>query len=380
MAADLPAQSLELHSLVTPEGSLELSLVEVPVPEPQPEEVLVRIEAAPINPSDLGLLLAGADPTQASYGGSPDRPVVTIQLDPRAMRALSGRLGLSLAVGNEGAGVVVAAGSGAGAQALIGRTVALAGGAMYSQYRCVPAAQCLELPVGASPKQGASSFVNPMTTLGMVGTLRREGHRALIHTAAASNLGQMLVKLCIEEEIPLINVVRRPEQAKLLEAIGAVYVCDSSSESFMNDLTAAISETGATLAFDAIGGGTLASQILACMEVAASASATNYSRYGSTTHKQVYIYGSLDTSPTVLTRSFGFAWGMGGWLVGSYLQSIGAEEVGALRQRVASELTTTFASSYTNEVSLSGALEAESIAGYSRRATGEKYLVVPSLT
>jgi NADPH:quinone reductase len=379
MAADVPAQSLELRSLVTTDGSLELSLVEVPVPTPQPDEVLVRIEAAPINPSDLGLLLAGADPTQATFGGSPDRPVVTIPLDPRAMRALAGRVGTSMAVGNEGAGVVVAAGSGAVAQALVGRSVAIAGGSMYSQYRCVPATQCLELPVGTSPKLGASSFVNPMTTLGMIGILRREGHRALVHTAAASNLGQMLVKLCIEEEIPLINIVRKPEQAKLLEAIGAVYVCDSSSESFMNELTDAISETGATLAFDAIGGGTLASQILACMEVAASATSANYSRYGSTTHKQVYIYGALDTGPTVLTRSFGFAWGMGGWLVSSYLQSIGADEVSALRQRVASGLTTTFASSYTNEVSLSDALNTASIAAYSKRATGEKYLVVPTL-
>jgi NADPH:quinone reductase len=378
MATDVPEHSLELRSLVSSEGTLELSLQEVPMPDPRPNEVLVRVDAAPVNPSDLGLLLAGADPATATFGGSADRPVVTLPLEARAMRALSGRVGKSMTVGNEGAGVVVSAGAATEAQALVGRSVAIAGGAMYAQYRCVPASQCLVLPEGTTPKEGASSFVNPMTALGMVGTMRREGHGALVHTAAASNLGQMLVKLCIEEQVPLVNVVRKPEQVDLLTSIGAVHVCDSSAASFMADLISAISDTGATLAFDAVGGGSLAGQILTCMEVAASASAKDYSRYGSTTHKQVYIYGGLDTSPTVLTRSFGFAWGLGGWLVSSFLQSVGPEEAGALRQRVVTELSTTFKSTYTQEVTLIEMLQPASLAAYSKRATGEKYLVVPT--
>jgi NADPH2:quinone reductase len=378
MADDHPTHGLELRSLVTPDGTLELSLAEVPVSALGPGDVLVRVEAAPINPSDLGLLLAGADPAQASFGGTTDRPVVSLPLDPRALRALRARVGSSMAVGNEGAGTVIAAGSGADAQAIVGRTVALAGGAMYSQYRVAQAAQCLVLPEGLSATDGASSFVNPMTTLGMIGTLRNEGHRALVHTAAASNLGQMLVKLCLEEAVPLVNIVRKPEQVELLRSIGAVHVCDSSSPTFMDDLIAAVGETGATLAFDAVGGGSLASQILTCMEVGASASAAAYSRYGSTTHKQVYIYGGLDTGPTVLTRSFGFAWGLGGWLVSSYLQGVTPEEFVALRQRVASGLTGTFASAYTKEISLAEVLNPSALAEYSKRATGEKYLVVPS--
>ena len=378
MGTELPENNLELRSTVTTESTLVLSLDEVPMPVPKPAEVLVRVEAAPINPSDLGLLLAGAEPASASFAGSRERPVVTFPLEARAMRALAGRVGVSMTVGNEGAGVVVAAGSDDAAQALVGRTVAIAGGSMYSQYRCVPATQCLKLPDGMAPRQGASSFVNPMTVLGMIGTLRAEGHAGLVHTAAASNLGQMLVKQCIEDGVPLVNVVRTPQQARLLSSIGAEHVCDSSASSFMTDLIAAIADTGATLAFDAVGGGTLASQILTCMEAAASASAKDYSRYGSTTHKQVYIYGGLDTSPTVLSRSFGFAWGLGGWLVSSYLQRLAPEDVIALRQRVLAGLSTTFASTYTKDVSLAEALQPAVLQAYARRATGEKYLVVPT--
>lgn len=377
MADDLPTESLELRSLVTPDGTVELSLVEVPVPAPQGDELLLRVEAAPINPSDLALLLATADPANGTYGGSAERPTVTLPLDDRTMRALAARVGQSLPVGNEGAGVVVAAGPDADAS-LVGRSVAVAGGAMFSQFRNVPSALCIVLPDGTAPREGASAFVNPMTTLGMIGTLRKEGHRALVHTAAASNLGQMLVKLCIEEAIPLVNVVRRPEQVELLRSLGAEFVCDSSAESFMSDLAAAITATGATLGFDAIGGGPLASQILTCMEIAAAKSMSSYSRYGSTTHKQVYLYGALDMGPTTLTRSFGFAWGLGGWLVSTYLQSVGLEELVAMRDRVVSGLKTTFASSYTKEVSLAGALDRAALIEYARRATGEKYLVVPS--
>ena len=377
MSIDPPATALQLRSLVTDGGVLELSLVDVDVPTPGPDEVVVRVEAAPINPSDLGLLLAGADPAAAAIDGPVDRPVVSVPLTPAAQRALAGRVGQSLPVGNEGGGTVVAAGSSDAAQALVGRVVGFLGGATYSQYRTVKVAQCLALPEGTTAEQGASCFVNPLTTLGMVGTMRREGHTALVHTAAASNLGQMLNRLCQADGVPLVNIVRRPEHAALLRAQGAAYVCDSSAPSFTDDLTAALVATGATLAFDAIGGGRLAGQILAGMEAAANATATEYSRYGSTTHKQVYIYGGLDRGPTELQRTFGMAWGLGGWLLTPFLQQIGPDEAAALRRRVADQVTTTFASAYTQRVSLAGALQLGSIAAYARQATGEKFLITP---
>ncbi len=379
MSDSLPTQALELRTLVRDTGVLELSLINVDVPVPADREVLVRIEAAPINPSDLGLLIAGADLSKATVSGTADRPSVTAPLVDGALRALAARVGQSLAAGNEGAGTVVATGTAPEAQALLGRTVAVAGGAMYAQYRVVDAGLCLVLPEGSSARDGASSFVNPLTALGMVETMRRENHDALVHTAAASNLGQMLVKLCHEENIKLVNIVRKPEQEELLRAIGATYVCNSSSPTFMSDLIAALTETSATLAFDATGGGKLASQILTAMEAAANANASEYSRYGSTVHKQVYIYGGLDQSPTILTRSFGFAWGLGGWLLTPFLQSIGLEGFARLRERVAAELTTTFASTYTREVSLPDALQPDAFLQYSRQATGEKFLIVPNL-
>jgi NADPH:quinone reductase len=377
MTAELPAEALELRSLVTSGGTLELSLQEVPVPDPGPNEVLVRVEASPINPSDLGLLTAGADMSTATVAGTPERPVVTAPIAEAALGALSARLDQSLPVGNEGAGTVVAAGSSEAAQALVGKKVAIAGGAMYSQYRAVDASACLVLPDGATARDGASSFVNPMTALGMTETMRREGHSALVHTAAASNLGQMLVKLCQHDAIPLVNIVRKPEQEELLKSLGATYVLNSTSPSFSTDLVEALKATSATLAFDATGGGTLASQILDGMEKAASATAGEYSRYGSTVHKQVYIYGGLDTSPTVLTRNFGMAWGVGGWLLTWFLAHAGAETFGRLRARVAAELTTTFASNYTREVSLAGMLKPDAFNEYVKRATGEKFLVTP---
>jgi len=274
---------------------------------------------------------------------------------------------------------VVAAGASAAAMGLLGKTVAVVGGAMYAQYRCVDASLCLELPEGTRAVAGASWFVNPMTVLGMVETMRLENHVALVHTAAASNLGQMLNRLCIEEQVPLVNIVRRPEQEELLRSAGATYVCNSTSPAFLDELTAALKETAATLAFDATGGGKLASQILTCMEAAASTAAGSYSRYGSTVHKQVYIYGSLDRGPTELTRNFGMAWGIGGWLLTPFLQKIGPEGMQRLRGRVAAELTTTFASSYTDRVSLAGALKLQAVTAYARQATGSKYLIIPSL-
>jgi len=373
-----PPTGLQLQSLVTADQTLEVFLADVSVPEPGPDEVIVAVEAAPINPSDLGLLFAGADMAAAVVSGTAERPVVTAPIPRAAMRALSGRVGTPMPVGNEGAGTVVAAGSSAAAQALLGKTVAVAGGGMYAQFRQVNAAACLELPNGMTAAEGASSFVNPMTVLGMVETMRRENHSALVHTAAASNLGQMLNRLCIEEQIPLVNIVRRPEQEELLRSAGASHVCNSSSPDFMADLTGALKQTGATVAFDAVGGGRLASQILTCMEAAASATAPSYSRYGSSVHKQVYIYGSLDRGPTELARSFGMAWGLGGWLLTPFLQKIGADDVARLMRRVAKGLRTTFASSYTAEVSLAGALQLAAMADYGRQATGSKYLIRPN--
>ncbi|MDT5137520.1 MAG: NADPH:quinone reductase [Mycobacterium sp.] len=380
MTTDLPDSALELRSLVTSEGALELSLHDVPVPTPAANEVLIRVEAAPINPSDLGLLVASADMTTATVTGTQERPIVTASLAAGSLGALSARVDKSLPVGNEGAGTVVAAGSSSAAQALVGKTVGLAGGAMYSQYRVVDAAACLVLPDGATATDGASSFVNPLTALGMVETMRSEGHSALVHTAAASNLGQMLVKLCQADGVPLVNIVRKPDQEDLLRSLGAVHICNSASPSFSTELVEALKATSATLAFDATGGGTLASQILNGMEQAANATAAAYSRYGSSVHKQVYIYGALDTGPTTLTRNFGMAWGIGGWLLTPFLQRIGAETIARLRARVAAELTTTFASTYTEEVSLAGMLRPEAFTRYVKRATGEKFLVTPQAT
>ncbi len=378
MSTNPAGTGLQLRSLVKKTGELELSLASVPIPEPGSDEVLVRIEASPLNPSDLALLFGGADMNTAKAAGTPARPVITAAVPEQAMRSLAGRLDEPMPVGNEGAGVVVKAGSSEAAQALLGKTVAVFGGAMYAQYRAVKAQQCLVLPSGTAPAEGASCFVNPLTSLSMVEVMRREGHKALVHTAAASNLGQMLNKICIQDGVPLVNIVRSQSQENILRAIGAKYICNSSSPSFMQDLTQACVETGATLAFDAIGGGKLAGQILTCMEAAANLTAKEYSRYGSSVYKQVYIYGGLDRSPTELNRSFGLAWGVGGWLLTPFLQKIGFAEAQKLRERVASQLKTTFASHYTKEVSLAEALTLDAIGAYGKQATGEKFLINPN--
>lgn len=370
--------ALELRSIVRSSGELELSLAEVAVPRPAANEVLVRIEASPLNPSDLGLLFGAADMGSAKASGSPGRPVVTARVPEAAMKAMASRIDLSMPVGNEGAGVVVEAGPSAAAQALLGKTVALIGGAMHAQYRCIVADQCLLLPEGATPADGASSFINPLTALGMVETMRREGHSALVHTAAASNLGQMLNRICIKDGIALVNIVRKQEQADLLKKMGATCVCVTGSPAFLQDLTEALAATGATIAFDATGGGKLAGQILGCMEAALGRKMSEYSRYGTSTLKQVYIYGGLDTGPTEFNRSFGFAWSMGGWLLFPYLQKIGPAAVQALKQRVAAELKTTFASHYAREISLAEVLDLDMIARYNQRTTGEKYLINPT--
>jgi NADPH:quinone reductase-like Zn-dependent oxidoreductase len=369
---------LQLRSLIKRDGQLELSLANVPIPEPAADEVVVRIEASPINPSDLGLLIGAADMTTAKASGSKEAPVVTAEVPEPAMKAMAGRLDQFMPVGNEGAGVVVKTGSSDAAKALMGKTVAMIGGAMYAQYRGLKVTECLPLPAGVTPAQGASCFVNPLTALGMVETMRREGHKALVHTAAASNLGQMLNKICLKDGIGLVNIVRSKEQADILHNIGAKHVVNSTAPAFMDDLTNALVETGATLAFDAIGGGRLAGQILTCMETAANKTAKVYSRYGSNVHKQVYIYGSLDPRPVELNRAFGMAWGVGGWLLFPFLQKIGPAEAAKLRQRVIAELTTTFASHYTQVVSLQEALQLSNISIYGKRATGEKYLINPN--
>jgi NADPH:quinone reductase-like Zn-dependent oxidoreductase len=369
---------LELRSLIKKSGELEISLIPVAIPEPGAAEVVVRVEAAPINPSDLGLLTGAADMSTAKAAGSGDNIVVTATVPEPMMKAMAGRLDQSMPVGNEGAGVVVKAGSSDAAQALLGKTVAMIGGAMYAQYRLMKAADCLVLPPGTTPAEGASCFVNPLTALGMVETMRREGHKALVHTAAASNLGQMLNRICLKDGIDLVNIVRSAEQARLLRDIGARHICDSTAPGFMDDLTEALVATGATIGFDAIGGGKLAGQILTGMEAAINKTAKVYSRYGSNVHKQVYVYGGLDPRPIELNRGFGMAWGVGGWLLFPFLQKIGSADAARLRQRVATELKTTFASHYTRVVSLPEALSLENIAIYNKRATGEKFLINPN--
>jgi NADPH2:quinone reductase len=371
-------EGLQLRSLIKKSGELELSLVRAPIEEPKADEVVVRVEAAPLNPSDLGLMFGPADMNAAKASGTPDSPVVTAPVPEKLMRAMAARIETSMPVGNEGAGVVIKAGASPEAQALLGKTVAVLGGAMYSQYRTLKVAQCLALPEGTKPAEGASCFVNPLTALGMVETMRREGHTALVHTAAASNLGQMLNRICTKDGVGLVNIVRKPEQEELLRSQGAKYVCNSSSHTFMDDLTRALGETGATIAFDAIGGGKLASQILTCMEAVAASKLKEYNRYGSSTHKQVYIYGMLDRSPTEIARNFGFAWSVGGWLLTPFLQKLGSEGTQRLRQRVVAELKTTFASRYTGEISLREALQLDTIAKYAKFSTGEKYLINPS--
>jgi len=376
---NIPRDGLQLRSLVKESGDLELSLLRVATPEPAADEVVLRVEATPINPSDIGLLFGAADLATLAVSGSGERTVAAARVPEAAMKGMAGRLGQSMPVGNEGAGTVVRAGSGSAAQALLGKTVAVLGGAMYSQYRTVKAELCLPLPAGTSAAEGASCFVNPLTALGMTETMRREGHKALVHTAAASNLGQMLNRICLADGIGLVNIVRKPEQEALLREQGAVHVVSTSSPGFMEELTQALVATGATLAFDATGGGRLAGQILGAMEAALNRTATEYSRYGSTTHKQVYLYGGLDTGPTEFVRNFGMTWGLGGWLLFPFLQRIGAAAAQALRARVAAGLKTTFASQYTRTVSLAGSLQAEAIADYGRRATASKVLIDPSL-
>jgi hypothetical protein len=367
--------SLELRSEITSTGQLRISLEEQDVAPPGPEEVLVRVEAAPINPADLAVLLGPADVATLTSEGTAERPVTTARVPDRLVPLAAARLGRSLAVGLEGAGVVVDAG--ANARHLLGKVVSSGAGRMYTQYRKLRASDVVPFPEGVTPQQGASAYVNPLTALGMVSTMRREGHSALVHTAAASNLGQMFNKLCIADGVQLVNVVRSAEQEGSLRAIGATYVVNSTNPDFRRQLTTAISQTGATLAFDAVGGGPLGGQILVAMEAALVAKSPPRGPYGSPVHKQLYIYGRLDRSATTTPPSVGMAWGIGGWLLPYHLTRIGPQETRELRNRVAREITTTFASGYTGEISLAEALDPEVIRRCHRAATGEKYLLRP---
>jgi len=373
------SHSKEIRSKVTSEGNIELSITKAEKPIPSADEVLIRVEAAPINPSDLGLLLSfAADLSSISSSGTEEEMVTSMKIHPALMGSMKPRLDQSMQAGNEGAGIIEDAGE--NVKELIGKTVGLAGGAMYSQYRCVPAASCLVMDEGTSPAEAASCFVNPLTALSFVETMKIENHTALVHTAAASNLGQMLVKICKDDGIPLVNIVRKSEHVELLKNLGAEYVCNTSDDNFMDTLVSALVETGATLGFDATGGGNggeLPGQILSAMEIAANKTAKEYSRYGSDTYKQVYIYGGLDQSPTILKRAYGMSWGLGGWLLTPMIGRIGMEKFQQMRMRVAKEIKTTFASSYAQEISFEQMLQPEIIKSYAKQATGEKYLVNP---
>lgn len=369
--------NIELTSTISEDNKLELALREIEIPQPGENQVVIRVEAAPINPSDLGVMFSVADMTTAKQSGSADRPVISADVPAKFMGAVKKRIGKSIPVGNEGAGTVVAAGSSAAAQSLMGKTVAFIGGGSYRKYLCANVQSCLELEPGTTAVEAASSFVNPLTALTMVETMRAEGHKAIVHAAAASNLGQMLNRICIADGIDLVNIVRKPEQEALLRDLGAKYVVNSSSDSFMADLTQALIDTGATIAFDPIGGGRLASDILSCMEAAVSRNMTEYSVYGSDIYKQVYIYGGLDRGPITLNRTFGFAWGVNGFLLFNALGKLGKDTAAAMRKRIAAEIKTTFASHYTHEVSLAGALQLDAISVYGKQATGEKFLIKP---
>jgi len=369
----------QLVSTISDDNKLTLSLKDIEMPQPGADEVVVRMEAMPLNPSDFGVMFSAADMSTAVQSGTDDSPIITADVPAKFMPSLKTRVNKDTPVGNEGAGTVVAAGSSEAAQALMGKMVAVIGGGTYRQYHCVNVRSCIEMQDGTTATEAASSFVNPLTSLAMVETMRAEGHKAIVHAAAASSLGQMLNRICMADGVDLVNIVRRDEQEKLLRDMGAKYIVNSSSDTFLADLTAAIAETGATISFDPIGGGQLSSDILNCMEAAITRDVEEYSVYGSNTFKQAYIYGALNRGPITLNRNFGFSWGVNGFLLFNALGKLGTKTVVKMRQRVAEEITTTFASSYTHEVTLAEVLHLQSIAAYGKQATGEKYLITPQV-
>jgi len=373
----VPDTCLELRSTLSDDGVVTLGVRETEVHPPNDDQVVVRVEAAPINPSDLGMLFGGGDTSTATAAGSDDLPAASVRLGPAAAAAQAARIGKPMPTGNEGGGTVVAAGSSPAAQALLGKVVGFLSGNAYAQYRTLHASQCLPMADGTDPADAAAAFVNPLTALGMVETMRSEGHTALVHTVGASNLGLMLNRICLDDGVGLVNIVRKPEHVDLLHAQGAEHVVDSSADTFLDDLTDALRATGATIAFDAIGGGDLASILLSRMEKVVGEQAGEFSRYGSDTHKQVYVYGGLDRGPTTLRRDFGMSWGIGGWLLTPFLVKVGQEAADRLRQRVADEITTTFESDYGTRLSLRDAVDPAQVARYGRMATGDKALVTP---
>ena len=367
-------KTLQMQSCVHDNATVECTLVEVAVPEPGPDEVLVAVDAAPINPSDLGLMFGAADLANVRETERDGQPAVILDVPQAAMRAMAPRVGHWMAVGNEGSGCVVAAGQGEAAAALMDQRVGMFGGEMYTGYRCLPAAQCLAFPDSISAEQAASCFVNPMTALGFMETRDMEGQKALVHTAAASNLGQMLLRLCQADDVPLVNIVRSPEQVALLQSMGAEWVLNSQDDSFMKQLIEALVSTGATLAFDAIGGGRGVNRILTAMEIAAAQTGP-WSRYGSEQAKQAYIYGQLDLGPTELTRGYGWVWSVSGWLLTPFMNRAGSERVARMRDRVVKEIDTTFRSHYSSRMSLQEALSVGAVREYGARKTGQKTLL-----
>ena len=251
------------------------------------------------------------------------------------------------------------------------------GGNIDTRFRRISLADCLIFPEGTQAASCASSFVNPLTVLGFVETMRDEGHEALVHTAAASNLGQMLVKVCLADGIELINVVRSSEQVRLLKGIGAKHVLNATDDSFMERLTDLVRMTGATLGFDAIGGGRLACDILTAMERAFAPAA--FSLYGSVVNKQVYVYGLLDPAPIEIDRTVGAAWGVGSWLMMYRMAALGPARVDRLKQRIVREIDTLFHSNYTATIGLQDMLDLDVVAAMNGLGTGSKYLLNPTL-
>ncbi len=375
--ANFPTTALRLETRIEEGNTLQLSLGDIPVKEPASDEVVVQILASPLNPSDLAMMLGTSDVSTARQSGTSERPVITIDIPPSGRSAMANRIGKAYGIGNEAAGLVIAAGDSDAAQSLLNKTVACRGGELHVEYRTLKASQCFELPADVSPVEGAACFTNPMTVMCMIETMHLDGHTALVHTAAASNLGLMLNKVCAADGIGLVNIVRKQEQETLLRDFGAQYVVNSSASNFQEELVAAIDATGATLGFDAVGGGRLAGDILGAMEIAMAKRILEYSRYGSPQLKQVYIYGRLDLGEVVLPFNLGMSWSVGGWLSTHALERIGPERVSAVRKRVFSELKTTFASRYTAQISLTEALDVDMMKAYARKATGEKYLIMP---
>jgi NADPH:quinone reductase-like Zn-dependent oxidoreductase len=348
------------------------------IARPAPDEIIVQMMAAPLHPADIGLLLGPADLSTAVVSGRGAERMLSARIAPEKMAGMATRVGKSLPVGNEGAGVVVEAGD--ALLHLLGKNVAVMGGGMVTRYRKAPISDALPLPPGVPVEAGAAVLINPLTALAMLETLRKEGHTALVHTAAASSLGQMLNRICLEDGIGLVNVVRRPEHAELLRRQGARHVCDSSSPDFGAELDAQVAETGATLAFDAVGGGPLASQILSAMERHALTRVQGYNRYGSKVRKQVYFYGGMDARRSELDlRAYGMSWSVGGWLIFDELAQMAPERKDALRARISKDMLTTFACEFAGELSLSDLLVPANLERIAARSTGQKYLINPSI-